>query len=102
MSAKFKANKGAVQDIGRMSVARVGMSKAARALARAVEERTPVGDGDPRHAKDAIYTYAFDDHYSVVSHDPAGHMIEFGSVNQPPSAAFRRAIDSLGLRSELT
>ena len=100
MSATFKANRNAVQDIAVMSVARVGMSKAAKAIAKGVEERTPVGAGDPRHARDAIFTYAFDDRYRVVTHDPAGHMIEFGSVHQAPDAPFRRTIDSLGLRVE--
>lgn len=60
MSATFKANRNAVQDIAAMSVACGNVAgKTQKAIAKGVEERTPVGVGDPRHATDAIYTYTF-------------------------------------------
>lgn len=42
------------------------------------------------------------DGHTVVSSDPFAHLIEFGSINNPPYAPFRRGIGAAGLRFDDT
>lgn len=60
-----------------------------------VEQIAPSGASGQYH--DSIEV---DDEGSVGTTDPFGHLVEWGSVNNPPYAPIRRGVELAGLRLE--
>lgn len=83
------------------SGAQLGLQRTALAVEAAVKEAAPVGKSlswpwrNPiRHGwfRDSLHTRPFRGGYRVFSRDPFAHIVEFGSVNSPTYAPFRRVI----------
>lgn len=76
----------------------------ARAVARAAGEGAPVGrTGRLRKSYRSTKAEATATGVSARAYtvDPAGHLAEWGSVNNPPYAVLRRAAQRVGLRLRL-
>jgi len=69
----------------------VAMRAVTQVVKEAAESAAPVRTGYYRRHLKTIGT-------SVVSTDPFGHLVEFGSVNNPPYAPLRRGVLATGLR----
>jgi hypothetical protein len=83
------------------AAAQVGLLKTALTVESAVKEAAPYGKslswpwGNPiKHGwfRDSLHTRPFRGGYRVFSRDPFAHLIEFGSINNPTYAPFRRVI----------
>jgi hypothetical protein len=79
----------------REALTRLGMVRVAEELKLVVETIAPVGPtGDYKNSieagEDAISAF-------VTTKDFAGHIVEWGSVNNPPYAPIRRAVIEAGL-----
>lgn len=88
MTVRFRATPGFDQ---RFRIDDREMEKVARALATVVRANTP-------HATGAAQRSIRADGDRVISTDRFWHLIEFGSVNSPAYAPFRRGIRAAGLR----
>jgi hypothetical protein len=85
------------------SGARLGLQKTALTVEAAVKEAAPVGKslswpwGNPiRHGwfRDSLHTRPFRGGYRIYSSDPFAHIVEYGSVNSPTYAPFRRVVQA--------
>jgi hypothetical protein len=88
MSVRFRATPGFDQ---RFRVDPRDMEKVARIAAKSVRQATPEQRGLARKGVRA-------DGDRVVSTYPFAHIVEWGSVNSPAYAPFRRGIRAAGLR----
>lgn len=88
-------NRAALEQIKRTDEYRQGMAKIAEDLANTVRSQAPAKTGRYR---DSIKTFDTGTQQGVAAHDVAAHLIEFGSVNNPPFAPIRRGIRAAGLR----
>ena len=77
---------------------RVARRAAAEAVKRKVQAVAPRG-GTGDYAG-SVRVYDDGDDIGVETTDFAGHIIEFGSVNNPPYAPLRRGARAAGLRLE--
>ena len=87
-SVRFRATPGFER---RFRVNPRDMAKVARVVAESVRQATPDGTGAAKRSIRAAGD-------RVVSTDPFFHLIEWGSVNNPAYAPFRRGIRAAGLR----
>lgn len=76
------------------------LTKEAEKLVKAVERNAPVETGEFRGSIEALppERTARGVEVTVHSTDFAAHIVEFGSINNPPYAPFRKAARSLGLK----
>lgn len=93
---RFVKNQAGIEELIRSSVLR----GAREIAARAVVEHAGAG----RSFGGVVPTYQIldvgDDTVSAGTNHPIGHIIEWGSKNNPPYAPIRRAVFSLGLKFE--
>lgn len=75
-----------------------GMDRALEATARVAAEK--VRHATPHGATGAAKRSIRADGDRIISTDPFWHLIEFGSINNPAYAPFRRGIRAAGLRLE--
>lgn len=97
---KFTLNPAGVDNLVESAGVLRALNDGARDVKAAVERHAPVETGD---FEDSIRVHpptitATGVEQTVDSDDFAAHLIEFGSVNNPPYAPFRKAASSLGLR----
>jgi hypothetical protein len=71
---------------------------AARQAAEHAQRLSPRGPGRGPHFADSLRVADDGDDVRVESTDPFAHIIEFGSVNNPPYAPLRRGVRAAGLR----
>lgn len=94
---RFVANPLAAEQMRRDPHFRFGMALIAHDVAEHVKSFAPEGTGA---FHDSIDSDSDGEQTVVRSTDFAAHLIEFGSVNNPAYAPFRRAIATVGLRYE--
>ncbi len=93
----YVPNPAAAEQLKRQGEYREGLGKISKNLAASIELASPVETGA---FQDSIKTFDAGDHRGVMSDDPFAHLVEFGSVNNPPYAPFRRGVRAAGLRLE--
>lgn len=96
-SATFEPSLDFERVIARNTAVTEGRVRAAKAVAAAVEAAAPDHTGRFRNS---IRVDESGDVVRVKTTDPAGHLIEWGSVNNPPYAPFREGIARAGFRLE--
>lgn len=104
MRLRYESNRAGIRKLLAESDVRSGLAAAGQALKRAVENASPLG-GPGRGFRESISvgqpdTEGDEASITVSSSDAFAHLVEFGSVNNPPYAPFRRGAESLGLRVE--
>lgn len=97
----FRLNPRGVTELVTSTGAVALVNREARTLAKTVQEQTPIGE--THQAWESIRTTPArpmpdGSEGTVYSTDPFWHLIEFGSVNNPPYAPMRRAVLRRGLR----
>lgn len=74
----------------------------AEGLAEKIRERSPLGNPrwtrNPGYFKRRTRAHKYRTWWRVDNYDAFAHLVEWGSVNNPPYAPFRNAIETLGLR----
>lgn len=88
-------NAAALEQLKHTAEYRQGMAQIAEDLAQNVRDQAPQRSG---HYRSSIKTFDTGTQQGVAAHDVAAHLIEFGSVNNPPYAPLRRGIRAAGLR----
>lgn len=86
-------------ELGRDPRYQHALSEAAGEVRDAAERLAPRGP-DPRggHVADHIRVVEEDGEVRVAIRDPFGHLVEWGSRNNPPYAPLRRGVQAAGLR----
>jgi hypothetical protein len=69
-----------------------------RQAAGHAQRLSPRGPGRGPHFADSLRVADDGDDVRLESTDPFAHIIEFGSVNNPPYAPLRRGVRAAGLR----
>lgn len=91
MAIRFERNNRTINEIKRQASYEQAVARLAEDVAQNARDVAPVHTGAYR---DSIKTEG-----SVVySDDPFGHLVEFGSVNNPAYAPLRRGAEAAGLR----
>lgn len=96
---RFVPNRRFEEEIGRTSTARLGIRRYAE-----VAKRFAIGAA-PRETDDYVRSLDVVDEGGktyVRTNDFAGHMVEFGSVHNPPYAPIRKGVRAAGLRLDET
>lgn len=89
-------NRTGIAEVERSAAVRRFEKQVAKAVKAEVQRIAPAG-GPARGYRESI---TVDQHAEtkVGSTDPFAHLIEYGSVNNPPYAPLRRAVRNLGLK----
>lgn len=96
---RFVPAKTGIEKIDNARTAREARWEAARAVANKARELAP--DGGPyKGVRERIRPTVVAAKARVEVRDFAWHLIEYGSVKNPPYAPLRRAVTDLGLRLE--
>lgn len=98
---RFKLNEQGVREIVQGDKAARFIERAADAVAQAVRDHAPNQDGrgfETTITRTDAERTANGQRITVFSTDIAAHIIEFGSINNPAYAPFRRAASAVGLR----
>lgn len=93
---RFKPNPRFEREIDRQASVRLHIRKKAMQVKSFAVGMAPRGVSDDYAA--SIDVVDRGDETYVRTNDFAGHMVEYGSVNNPPYAPIRRAIRAAGLR----
>jgi hypothetical protein len=91
----FRPNPRFINDLKKEPGVKADLAAAAKTVAGIARGITP-------HAPGSITTDTGGDTVTVGSDDPFFHLVEWGSVNNPPYAPIRRAVRAAGLRLEET
>lgn len=92
---RFRANPGFEREIVLSATARAAINEAAAEVARLARSMAPSKTG---RYKRSISVENDADSTFVATSDIAGHIVEFGSANNPAYAPIRRAARAAGLR----
>lgn len=96
---KFTLNSSGVDELVRERDVIDHLERIGKQIASEVEQRAPVDTGDFRDSIEVLPAEMTMRGPVVTVHstDFAAHMVEFGSVNNPVYAPFRKAANALGL-----
>lgn len=97
---KFRPNPHFDREFSRTAGARAHMHKRAQAVKRFAIGAAPRGATDDYAASIDVVERGAKTY--VRTNDFAGHMVEFGSVNNPPYAPIRKGARAAGLRLDET
>jgi hypothetical protein len=96
--ARFKVDKGFDKDLAKQEENRKALHNAAQAVADHASAFTrQAGAPWMRRQSQTIVVQQDGDATYVVNTDYAGHLMEWGSRNNPPHAPLRRAVRAAGL-----
>lgn len=90
--SRYAAHVEGLADLATSPALQAAMAAAAREIAAQARRVAPVGDTG--HYKRSLKTKG----PIAYTDDPFGHLVEFGSVNNPAYAPLRRATRAAGLR----
>lgn len=97
---KFVADPAGMRHLERSAGVRREIGRAASRVARSAVGAAPRGaTGDYAQS---VHVLEIAGRTYVRTNDFAGHMVEWGSVNNPPYAPIRRGVKAAGLRLEET
>lgn len=91
MSTRFVPNPHAAEDLQQTEEYKAAMAAIAIKVAAEVEDAAP-------HVTGYYEGHIAADGATVVASDPFWHLVEFGSINNPPYAPLRRGVVAAGLR----
>ncbi len=91
MTTRFVPNPRATEDLQGDAEYQDAMARIARTVAAEVEDAAP-------HVTGYYEGHIEADGATVVASDPFWHLVEFGSINNPPYAPLRRGVVAAGLR----
>ena len=94
----FKRNPRAEQQLKATGDYRQGMLQVAQTLVEPIRRNSP--PDNTGHYDRSVHTFNTGQHTGVAVDDVAAHIIEWGSVNNPPYASIRRGVRAAGLRLE--
>ena len=97
VSSRWVPNRNLERELAASVGVRVELETAADRIVRAAKSAAPTNSGGYR---DTIKTGADGGTVYVYTDDIAGHLIEWGSVNNPPYAPLRRGVRAAGFRYE--
>lgn len=92
---RFRKNPALKLEVAKLPGAHVALEEAAQAVAQITRTLAPRGSGGYRRS---IGVERDADSTTVYTTDIAGHIVEFGSANNPAYAPIRRAVRAAGLR----
>lgn len=101
MATKFEINQGGLLELLNDAAARAFLTETAQRGATATEQAAPIGRYAP-HYKDTIGSTPAEPSpegakATFFSSSPVWHIVEFGSVNNPPYAPLRRGALAIGV-----
>jgi hypothetical protein len=91
----FKANENFEKELIEEGDYLSGLASLLTGAIGVVRAMSPVASGKFR---DSIEVEIVDDEVRLGSGDPVAHIVEWGSVNNPPYAPIRRGVRAVGLR----
>lgn len=88
---KYVPNPAFAAELNREQAVRDELGRRARSAQRAAKTIGESLGGSGAYARSVIA-----DGERLLTTDPAGHIIEWGSINNPPYAPLRRAVEQIG------
>lgn len=95
MTRAFTRNPAFAKELAASGDYRDGMQQITKTFADRVRDEAPTVTG---HFRSSISTFNTPTEQGVRSTDIAAHIVEYGSVKNPPYAPFRRGARAAGLR----
>lgn len=92
----FESNEAGIDELLHKPEAVAFLEQVAHVYAAEVERVAPEGAGSVKF-RDTIDVHTQDDEVTVTTSDSVWHLIEYGSVNNPPYRPFTAAAQNVGL-----